>query len=112
MVVWNALVVFTMIPPLLEMNRWVSPLVAAAPLALPMLITTTMLGPRVLGPLMPRWWLALWLIKLSRPLCSAVCILLGSVPLATCVLWCNLLISRLSVLVLMLVSSSALLMLL
>lgn len=53
-VVWKALVVFTTIRPLLDMNSCVNPLVAAAPLALPILITTTILGPPVFGPLIPR----------------------------------------------------------
>lgn len=109
---WKALVVFNTIRPFLEISRWESPFVAAAPLALPILITTMMSGPPVLLPLVPSWWLMLALMSPNSPLPSVVCILVGLDRFVTWVLPCSLLMSRLSVLVLILVSRRALLMLL
>lgn len=110
-VVWKALVVFSSMAPFLVMSSWVSPLIAAAPLALPMLMIRIMVG-SLLVLAVPRVWLSAGLVSWISLACSILCVPLVLVMLLTVSLCCRAAISLAAGLMLRLVLTKAVLKLL
>lgn len=86
-VVWKALVVLRMIAWFRVIRSCVSPLAAAAPFALPMLIMSIMVGWLLI--LAARDWLTVGLMTVTSLLCSSVCMVRGSRGVLVWIVMCR-----------------------